>query len=311
MSAPTLDESPAGPPPAPEKTAARPERGIRSRPSGPGAARPAPRPVLAAVGAAVTLLGVLAFGFAVYVPAFSGIQEAHSQAAFYRTLRHQLEEGVAPIGPTAYGAPVAAVDIPAIGLHNAVVVEGTTSRDLMRGPGHRSDTPLPGQQGVSVLYGRRVTYGGPFGRLPALRAGDRITVTTGQGRATYTVNAFGDGSHPIADTVHPDRLVLVTADSGWAPDRYLLVGATLDGRPQPDPGGRYGYRDAEHPLAHDQDALAPLQLWALGLCAAAALATFAVLRWHRWTGLLCSLPVLVALTWCVYENAAALLPNLG
>ena len=37
------------------------------------------------------------------------------------------------------------MQIPAIGLHDVVIVEGTDSGDLRDGPGHRRDTPLPGQ----------------------------------------------------------------------------------------------------------------------------------------------------------------------
>ena len=35
-------------------------------------------------------------------------------------------------------------------------MEGTSSGTLMSGPGHRRDTPFPGQAGVSVIVGRPV-----------------------------------------------------------------------------------------------------------------------------------------------------------
>ncbi|MFE0460158.1 sortase [Kitasatospora sp. NPDC058965] len=273
-------------------------------PSGGGRVR------LARAGWAATLLSGLLLGFVVYLLALSPLQEAHDQSTSYQTFRYALANALAPTGSAPDGDPVAVLDIPRIGLHQAVVVEGTTGRDLMRGPGHRRDSALPGQSGAAVLFGRGASFGAPFGRLSELRVGDKIEVTTGQGRFSYTVNAYGDSTHPIQDAAAPARLVLVTSDSGWIPTGTVLVGARLDGDPQPNPHGRPAQLPADHALAQDTGALAPLQLWAAGLLGAVLLATLAVRRWHRRAAYLAFTPVLAALLWACYENAAALLPNL-
>ncbi|MFJ8039631.1 class E sortase [Kitasatospora sp. NPDC096147] len=284
----------------------------------PSATAPGPSPVPAPsrgrrpttqAGWAACGLAALVVGFAGYLPALSELQQQHAQAAAHRTFRDQLANAVAPTGPTADGAPVALITVPALGLTETVVVEGTTGRDLMRGPGHRRDTALPGQPGVSVLFGRRVSFGGPFGRLDELRAGDRIEVTTGLGRAVYTVNAFGDEDHPLTDQA-PNRLVLVTGDSDLVPSSTRLVGARLDGDPHPDTGARSALRPTDKALAADRAALPALQLWSLGLLVAVTATTLAVRLWHRWAAYLCAAPILAALVWSCYENAAALLPNL-
>jgi sortase A len=296
MSAPTLD---------------RPV-GTTGRAPAPPAARPpvsAVRRRVVQAGWATSSLAGLVLGFAVFLPALSGLQEQHSQAAAHRTLREQLANAVAPTGPTTDGAPVALLDIPALGLHETVVVEGTTGRDLMRGPGHRRDTVLPGQRGVSVLFGRRVSFGAPFARITELRDGDRIEVTTGQGTATYTVNEHGEGGNPLTDQAE-NRLVLVTGDSDWISSSTVMVGARLLGEPQPASGVRGTLRPTDKALAADRAALPALQLWALGLLGAVTLTTLAVRLWHRWAAYLCAAPVLGALLWSCYENAAALLPNL-
>ena len=57
---------------------------------------------------------------------------------------------------------MAMLNAPSGHMHNLVVVEGTTSQSLVHGPGHISDTPLPGQTGNPVILGRSVTYGAPF-----------------------------------------------------------------------------------------------------------------------------------------------------
>ena len=58
------------------------------------------------------------------------------------------------------------------------------------------------------------------------------------------------------------------------------------------------------------DSLVPLTLWSQALLLAVIIATVAANRWSRWPTYLCMAPVVIALTWCVYENLACLLPNL-
>ncbi|RAJ44807.1 sortase A [Kitasatospora sp. SolWspMP-SS2h] len=263
---------------------------------------------LPAVARAVTLAAVLLLGFAGYLFALSGLQEARHQSTAYATLRDRLANATAPTGSTEDGAPLAVLDVPALGLRQAVVVEGTTGRDLMRGPGHRRDTVLPGQPGVAVLFGRSTAFGAPFADLGRLRVGDRIDVTTGQGSFHYTVNAHGDGGHPIQDTA-PNRLVLVTGDSDWIPTSTVLVGARLDGDPEPAGAKRPTGTAADKALAADKGALSALQLWSLAMLLAVVTAVVAARRWRRAAAYLCFAPVVAALLWSVYENAAALLPN--
>ncbi|MFI9330533.1 class E sortase [Kitasatospora sp. NPDC052868] len=273
-----------------------------------GAATPSRRRFLQGAWA-VSLLAALTLGFVGYLFTLSHIQERHYQSTAYKTFRDQLARAVAPTGAAADGDPVAILDIPAIGLHQAVVVEGTTGRDLMRGPGHRRDTALPGQSGVAVVFGRGATFGAPFAELSRLRVGDRIEATTGQGRFTYTVNVYGDGDHPISDPAR-NRLVLVTGDSDWIAGSTVLIGARLEGDPEANPGGRPATVPYDKALAADKGALATLQLWTLGLLGAVVAAILLARFWHRSAAYLSLAPVIGATLWAVYENAAALLPNL-
>ncbi|MEU1423091.1 class E sortase [Kitasatospora sp. NPDC005751] len=309
MTAPAL-EKPA--PPAPgtpaAPAAATPVPDPRAAGAGPGAARPARRRFLQGAWA-VSLLAALTMGFVGYLFTLSHLQQRHYQSTAYKTFRDQLAKAVAPTGGAADGDPVALLDIPAIGLHGAVVVEGTTGRDLMRGPGHRRDTALPGQSGVAVVFGRGATFGAPFAELSRLRVGDRIEATTGQGRFTYTVNVYGDGDHPISDPVR-NRLVLVTGDSDWIPGSTVMIGARLDGDPEVNPGGRPATVPYDKALAADKGALATLQLWSLGLLGAVVAAILLARIWRRSAAWLSIAPVIAAILWAVYENAAALLPNL-
>jgi sortase A len=261
------------------------------------------------VSTSASLLALLLLGWAVYAYGLSGLQEQHSQADLYRALAGELGQATAPVGPAADGTPLAILDIPALGLHQAVVVEGTTGADLARGPGHLRYTVLPGQPGVSALMARRGMFGAPFASLPKLRVGDKITVTTGEGTFTYTVNAFGEGSKPVVDSF-PNRLVLATGDSTWIPTHAIYVGARLDGPPADGSGQRGTKTDLDKTMASDTDAWPALQLWALALALAVAATVALAAAWNRRAVYLSMAPVLAALLWCVYENATVLLPNL-
>ncbi len=263
---------------------------------------------LAPAGAAISLVAVLVLGFGGYLFAFSTIQEARSQSNEYKSFRKALGEATAPVGPVRIGAPVAIIDIPAIGLHHAVVNEGTSAGVLTRGPGHRVNSPLPGQAGIAALFGRRSTFGAPFAHLPRLRFGDRIEVTTGLGTATYLVRDAGDASHPLTDTA-ANQLLLVTADGTLRPHHTLTISAELQGDPFPGSTPISVLPAADRALAGDPGTLLPLMLWSLVLVVIATAWTVGRQYWYRPAGYLIAVPVLAAVTWNVYENAAQLLPN--
>ena len=91
---------------------------------------------------------------------------------------------VAP--PAAPGEPIGIIDIPKIGI-NYVVVQGTDEEDLEKGPGHYSNTSLPGNPGNAAFAGHRTTYAAPFYNLDQLAPGDPIYFTTTQGKFQYNV----------------------------------------------------------------------------------------------------------------------------
>jgi sortase A len=270
----------------------------------------------------VLLLAILlGAGFFAYLYSLSRLSESRAQTTLFKNFAGQLAQATAPVGPTvqnaagvtvpvAAGAPVAVLNIPQIGLRDVVVVNGTTSRDLALGPGHVRASVLPGQAGVSVIYGKMATFGAPFAHLMRLNRGDRFTVTTGQGTATYQVESFGTSSDPApADSAN--RLILQTAVSSFAPAYAVQVSADLLSAPQQNPGGWPAITAQEASMSSDAaDSLVPLTLWSQALLIAVVIATIGANRWSRWPTYLCMAPVVIALTWCVYENLACLLPNL-
>jgi sortase A len=305
----------AGPAPAAEAggqpTPGAPEE---KKPPTPGSAPPAapPNPVLQGAGLGLLLLAVVVLGFVGYLYFLSGVQEARSQAVLYQRLQEQLAEIggiVAPLGPTAPGSPIAILDVPSIGIHDMVVVEGTSPENLMLGPGHLRDTPYPGQAGVSEIFGRRATFGGPFARLDELRPGAFIETITGQGESTYTVAAVGNSKERIVDSA-PNRLLLFTASSPVVPSYYVEVDAHLTTAPRPSPGVVHEINAPETLLAGDGGALVLTWTWALALILVSAVGTLAVTRWSPWAAYLVIVPVALAVLWNLYQSLAALLPNL-
>jgi sortase A len=108
----------------------------------------------------------------------------------------------APVPPPVTAEPgsaLAVLHIPRLGRWNdepAVVVEGVSTADLKRGPGHIPGTALPGEIGNLVLSGHRTTYGAPFARVDELRPGDAVVVETRDSWFTYSVT----GTRIVAPT---------------------------------------------------------------------------------------------------------------
>ena len=287
----------------------------------------------------LTLVSVGVLGFAAYLLVLTPIEQDANQDVLYSRLRGPIAEAVPPYAgaarssdgvderevPPIYddgedtlipaGAPIAVLTIPRLGL-NEVVVEGTSSGDLENGPGHRRDTVLPGQKGVSLLYGKSMTFGGPFEHIDELRRGDRFTVVTFQGTFTYTVEGVRRDGDPLPDltpvTKGGSRLTMVTATGSnpFQPENTVFVDALLRGRPQPAAVHPAIVPPEEKSLAADRPALLDLVLWAQVLVLAVLAMAWAKVRWGRWQTHLVGLPVVLAVLWYVYESAARLLPNL-
>ncbi len=144
----------------------------------------------------------------------------------------------APIPPE--GEPAAIIRIPRIGI-DKVVVEGTSTADLRKGPGHYAGTPLPGQVGNAAIAGHRTTYGAPFADLDQLLEGDLIQVETLSGTFDYLVSEPpfvvnpGD-THVLDQTPTAATLTLTTCNPKYSARQRLIVKAEYDLRAnQPQP----------------------------------------------------------------------------
>ncbi|TFB94619.1 sortase [Cryobacterium sp. HLT2-28] len=194
------------------------------------------------VRTSLAILAAVIFGILANVTVLGQLQHIVAQQQLTDTLRVELAAGTAPVSEGTIdkvlltdGTPLAVVDIPSIGVHE-VIVEGTDSATTRTGPGHRRDTVLPGQAGVSVVMGRAAAFGGPFARIQELRPGQKFTVTTGQGRQTFAVIGLryaGDPA-PAPLTAGHSRLILETARGpAFIPGGIARVDAELTSETKP------------------------------------------------------------------------------
>jgi sortase A len=262
-------------------TAVRPTKGGNSRPPGlpPRPPRRSPQPprpplILSSreqlIRSSLAIVAALIFGCLLTITLLGNLQHLVSQQQLTNSFRLSLSEGTAPVSEGTVekvllenGAPVGLIDIPSIGVHE-VIVEGSNSATTRSGPGHRRDTVLPGQIGVSVVMGRAAAFGGPFGRLQELKPGEEFTVTTGQGLQTFTVIGLryaGDPS-PAPPGAGQSRLILETARGpAFIPSGIARVDAELTSEAQPAGARQSSY--ATLPLADKEMATDTTTIWAL------------------------------------------------
>jgi sortase A len=128
------------------------------------------------------------------------------------------------------GDPVGRIVIPRIGA-SFVVVKGTSTDDLMSGPGIYSDTTFPGASRTTAIAGHRTTYLAPFRHIDALRPGSRIVLRMPYARFTYTVTAqrvvAPTDVRAAIDDLGYTRLVLSACTPLFSAAKRLLVYARL------------------------------------------------------------------------------------
>jgi sortase A len=139
--------------------------------------------------------------------------------------------GVAPRGVPIRGAAIAALSIPRIHL-SAVVLHGSDTQTLRRGPGHLENTALPGEPGNVVIAGHRDSF---FRPLRTITAGDDIFLDTSHGRFHYRVSSLRVVSAQdlsVVKSTHASVLTLITCYPfsliGHAPDRFIVRADRVD-----------------------------------------------------------------------------------
>ena len=127
------------------------------------------------------------------------------------------------------GQGIGRLDIPAMDL-DVVIVQGTDTASLQKGPGHYPETGFPGQGKTIGIAGHRTTYLAPFRDIDDVADGDEITLAMPYGSFTYTVqkHEIVDPSQvEIVDNVGYERLVLTACHPLYSAAQRWAVFARL------------------------------------------------------------------------------------
>jgi sortase A len=132
------------------------------------------------------------------------------------------------------GQGIGRIAIPVIGL-DTVVVQGTDTATLRKGPGHYPETAFPGQGRTIGIAGHRTTYLAPFRRINEIEKGDEVVLEMPYGTFTYEVE--GDKivdpyQVEIVDDVGYERLVLTACHPLYsAAQRWVVFARLADEQP--------------------------------------------------------------------------------
>jgi sortase A len=132
-----------------------------------------------------------------------------------RSMRRGLEDGQA----------LGRIRIPHIHA-NYVMVEGTDSASLRKGPGHYPATPLPGMPGTVGVAAHRTTYLAPFRKLDKLNKGDEVIVQMPYALVTYRVEErriVAPTAVWVTRRVGYDRLVLTACHPKYSAAKRIVV----------------------------------------------------------------------------------------
>jgi sortase A len=130
----------------------------------------------------------------------------------------------------AIGEGIGRIEIPRIDL-DAVIINGTDTASLRKGPGRYPDTAFPGQGRTIGIAGHRTTYLAPFREIDAIQDGDEIVVQMPYATFTYIVekHAIVEPSQvEIVDDVGYERVVLTACHPLYSAAQRWAVFAKLD-----------------------------------------------------------------------------------
>ena len=123
------------------------------------------RATVAFIGRSMITVGLLMLLFVAYQLWGTNLWEANAQKGLKSELTKKLDNRrgktleLPEIKRTPEGGALGLIEIPKINV-DRVLVSGTATGDLKRGPGHYLDTPLPGEYGNMAIAGHRTTYYG-------------------------------------------------------------------------------------------------------------------------------------------------------
>jgi sortase A len=139
------------------------------------------------------------------------------------------------------GDAIGRIRAPAMAGLDIVVVQGTDTASLQKGPGHFPETPFPGEGGTVGIAGHRTTYLAPFRHIDSMKPGDRIVLEMPYATITYRVQrtAVVDPSDiGVVKRVGYERLVLSACTPLYSAAHRFIVFAKAVRERLKEPGHR-------------------------------------------------------------------------
>jgi len=134
------------------------------------------------------------------------------------------------------GEAIGRIDAPGMDL-DAIVIQGTDTASLEKGPGHFPDTPFPGEGSTVGIAGHRTTYGAPFRNADSMERGDRIVLEMPYATIVYRVQKteiVDPTAVGVVDDVGYERLVLTTCHPLYsAAQRFVVFAKAVGERVDP------------------------------------------------------------------------------
>jgi sortase A len=127
------------------------------------------------------------------------------------------------------GDAIGKILIPKINL-DTVVVQGTRTQDLEKGPGHYPKTAFPGQGKTVAFAGHRTTYLAPFRHLDSLKKGDDVILEMPYANFTYRVQKTKIVDPSDVQIIHNtgyERLVLTACNPLYSAAQRIAAFARL------------------------------------------------------------------------------------
>lgn len=159
------------------------------------------RRLLRSVGTLLVVAGLATLAWAVVVWRWEDPVTSLYTAYEQRKLDSALEDRFGAYAPSAVGVAddarrlrrsirpgdaIGRIVVPRLDLR-MVLVYGTDTEPLKKGPGLDPRTYFPGQDELVYIAGHRTTYSAPFSRIDTMRKGDLIRLEMPYGTFTYTV----------------------------------------------------------------------------------------------------------------------------
>ncbi|MFD4293649.1 class E sortase [Rhodococcus sp. NPDC058532] len=197
--------------------------------------RARPRPGAGQVtGELLLTAGVVVLLFVIYEAFWTNIVSGRLQDEVDNGLAQSWAQGSGAAGDAPVAPPVptpgegfARLHFPTLGAAYAVV-EGTSNEDLKAGPGHYTDTQLPGEPGNVAIAGHRNGSGAVFEHLDRLGACDAVVVETRTEWMTYRLlplaAAAPERRAAAADCLRPEQIDRVAGgDYAHVLGRHITV----------------------------------------------------------------------------------------